>query len=902
MTAATAYSEIRYRLRALFRRQEVERELDAELAFHIQRETDKLIAQGLPPAEAQRRARIAFGGVEVIKDASRDSRGISWLEHAGQDLRYALRSLRRNPGFTAGVVLTLGLGIGINAAMFGIVDRLMFRTPAYLREPSMVHRVYLQHTDRDGPQIERSTQYTRYLDLKRWSHDFSAMAAYGDRSYPVGTGTSSREMTVATVSATLFDFFDARPVVGRFFSAEEDTVPVGAMVAVLGYGYWQGEYGGRMGVVGQRIHVGTADYTIIGVAPKNFVGIADNAPPTVFLPITAFAGTFRAGPRLTSYYTSYNWSWMRILARRKPGVSIADAEADLSQAYRKSWENERSLSPSVAALDVAKPAVIAGPVQAERGPGLHAVTRVAAWVSGVALIVLIIACANVANLLLARSLRRRREIALRLALGVTRRRLVLQFLTESLLLAACGAVAGLALAQWGGAVLRGLFLPAGVPAAALADGRTLGFALATAVFIGLLTGVAPIIQARRTDLVESLKSGARDGGGRRSRARTALLLIQAALSVTLLVGAGQFVQSLHHVQSLHLGYDLDGVLYVNLNERGAGLTQPQEVALRQQLLERARHTPGVEQAALGLTVPFWDIWSDNLFVTGIDSVSRLGEFTLQAGSPEYFGTVGTRILRGRGIGPGDVEHSPGIVIVSELMASTLWPGKDALGQCLRVGADTAPCSTVVGIAENIRQGSITGEPARHYYLPTTQYHPEAAVLFLRVRGDVVQLSESIRRELQPLMPGDAYLSVTPMTDIIGEQTQSWRLGATMFVAFGGLALILAAIGLYSVIAYDVAQRTHELGVRIALGARVQDVIGLVVGGGLRVVLAGVIVGAGVSLAAGRWMAPLLYAQSPHDPVVFGMVAATLLFVAVVASAIPAFRASRVDPNEALRSE
>ncbi|MEP6473715.1 MAG: FtsX-like permease family protein, partial [Gemmatimonadota bacterium] len=514
----------------------------------------------------------------------------------------------------------------------------------------------------------------------------------------------------------------------------------------------------------------------------------------------------------------------------------------------------------------------------------------------------IIACANVANLLLARSLRRRREIALRLALGVTRRRLVLQFLTESLLLASCGAVAGLVLAQWGGAVLRGLFLPAGTPPAALADGRTLGFALATAVFVGLLTGVAPIVQARRTDLVESLKSGARDGGGRRSRARTALLLVQAALSVTLLVGAGLFVRSLHNVQSLRLGYDLDGVLYVNLNERGANLTLPQEVALRQQLLERARHTAGVEQAALGLTVPFLDIWGDNLFVTGVDSVSRLGDFTLQAGSPEYFSTVGTRILRGRGISPEDLEHGPRAVVVSELMASTLWPGKDALGECLRIGADTAPCSTVVGIAENIRQNSITGEPARHYYLPITQYHPEAAVLFLRVRGDVAQLGASIRRELQPLMPGDAYLSVTPMTDIIGEQTQSWRLGATMFVAFGGLALILAAIGLYSVIAYDVAQRTHELGVRIALGARVGDVIGLVVGGGMRVVVAGVVVGTTVSLAAGRWLEPLLYDQSAHDPVVFGMVAATLLLVAVVASAIPAFRAARVDPNEALRSE
>ena len=309
-------SEIRYRCRALFRRSAMDHELDQELQFHLQHEADKYIRAGASPGEAMRRARIALGGEELVKQESRDSRGISWLEHAAQDLHYAVRSLRRNPGFTLGVILTLGLGIGVNAAMFGIVDRLMFRSPPYLRDPGRVHRVYLSTMDRGVPHIEVSTQYTRYLDLRRWARGFSEIAAFSTRPLAVGVGADSREMQVATVSATLFDFFDARPVLGRFFVASEDTVPIGAMVAVLGYGFWQTNYGGRADVLGQQIQIGSAGYTIIGVAPPNFIGVSDEGAPPVFIPITAYAGTYRAGPDISNYYTRYNWGWMKVLARR----------------------------------------------------------------------------------------------------------------------------------------------------------------------------------------------------------------------------------------------------------------------------------------------------------------------------------------------------------------------------------------------------------------------------------------------------------------------------------------------------------------------------------------------------------------------------------------------------------
>jgi predicted permease len=895
-------SDLKYRLRALFRRGEMEHELDDEMRFHIEREAEKYQATGISAEEARRRAHVAFGGVELAKEESRDARGLSVLETIQQDLRYAIRSLRRNPVFTAGVIVTLALGIGANTAMFGVVDRLLFRNPPMLQDPEHVHRVYLAYLDRGTEKIPNTTEYTRYLDLRRWTSDFSELAAISTRQLAVGTGTDAREREVATNSATLFDFFDVKPVLGRFFTAQEDTVPVGATVAVLSYGFWQTNYGGRSDVLGQQIEIGAVHYTIIGVAPRDFIGITDESPPAVFVPITAYAGTFRAGPQLTNYYTRYNWGWLQVVARRKPGVTVEQASADLSKAYLQSWNTERSLSPALTAPEIAHPRAIAGPLLTERGPNQSKLAKVATWVSGVTVIVLLIACANVANLLLARAIRRRREVALRLALGVSRARLIRQLLTETLLLAISGGVVGLMIGYWGGALLRKLVLPDQGAGHTLTDGRTLWFALAVSLAAGTITGLAPILQARRTDLADSLKAGVREGTHRRSRARTALLLLQAVLSVVLLVGAGLFVRSLRNVHDLRLGYDVDPVLYIGFNRRGVQMSDPDAIALRQRLVERTRGLPGVQSAALGLTVPFWDTWAENLFVAGIDSVDRLGEFTLQSVSPEYFSTVGTRILRGRGIAPEDRADAPKVVVVTQAMAAKLWPGQEALGQCIRRDSDTMPCMTVVGISENIHQNSLIDDPGLHYFLPITQFHPEAATIFARMKGDAEEQAESIRRQLQTLMPGDSYLTVTPMSEIIAPNVRSWELGATMFLAFGGLALVLAAIGLYSVIAYDVAQRTHELGVRIALGAGVSDVVRAVVGDGLRFILIGILLGSGLALWAGRLIEPLLYAVSPRDPVVFGVVAGVLLLAAGLASLLPALRASRVDPTVALRTE
>jgi predicted permease len=419
---------------------------------------------------------------------------------------------------------------------------------------------------------------------------------------------------------------------------------------------------------------------------------------------------------------------------------------------------------------------------------------------------------------------------------------------------------------------------------------------------GLLTGVAPLLQSGRVRLGEELRSGGRDGTTGHSRTRTVLLVVQGALSVILLVGAGLFVRSLHNARSVHLGWDPHPVLIVELNMRGVELDSARAVALRESVLEAAQAIPGVTHASRMVTVPFQSEWDQDLHVAGIDSVTLLGMFTLNAVTPDYFATMGTRILRGRGITPEDRSNAPRVMVVSEAMARKLWPGRDPLGECVRVGADTVPCTYVVGVAETAIQQDLGSDPGLQYYLPSAQVHPQSGGFFVRTSGDAASLAETVRRTLQRLLPGEAYVTVTPFSDVLSDQTSSWRLGATMFVAFGLLALVLATVGLYGVIAYGVAQRTREMGIRLALGASMRDVLALVVGQGLRVTAAGVLLGVLVAFVAGPRVQPLLFQVSPRDPFVYAGVAAVLLLVAVAASLLPARRAARVDPQEALRAE
>jgi predicted permease len=401
-------------------------------------------------------------------------------------------------------------------------------------------------------------------------------------------------------------------------------------------------------------------------------------------------------------------------------------------------------------------------------------------------------------------------------------------------------------------------------------------------------------------LSADLKTGTAGAGVHRSGLRRALLVSQAALSVILLVGAGLFVRSLLHVQALRLGYDAEQVAFVEFYPRGVRLTSAQLFELRLRLLARAREIPGVEQAALSSGVPFLGSRSTPLYVEGIDRVDKLGRFDYRAVTASYFATMGTRILRGRGFDESTAPHAPLTMVVSEGMVKALWPRREAIGQCVRVNADTMPCTYVVGIAENIKATALSDDPGLQYYIPATQAPDPRGPVAVRTRRPASELIDVLRRELQREVPSPAYVIVRPFSDIVGRQLWSWRLGATMFVAFGGLALAIAAIGLYAVVSYGVAQRMHELGVRRAIGAQARDIVQLFVRDAVLVAGIGVGLGAAGALVAGRWIQPLLFNESARDPLVLAVVAAALLTVSVAASWIPARRGAAVDPMIALR--
>lgn len=893
------------RLRDWFRRDALDAELQEELRFHREHLERDALAGGAAPDEARELAARQLGNVTLTREAARERWSVPWLDHLLRDVRYALRGLRRSPGFTATVILTLGLGIGANVAMFRVVDQLLYRPLAYLRDPGQVHRIYWQWEDRGRVRTGQSGAYMRYLDLQRWTTSFSQFAAFSERNLAVGEGEAARELRVGVVSASYFAFFDAQPILGRFFVPDEDRTPRGADVAVLSHAFWQSEYGGR-NVLGEILQVGNVRATIIGVAPRGFSGVNDAHPPVLFIPITTFAGSSGTADA-HSYYTSYSWGWMHAMARRKTGISVRDAEADASQAAARSWATAFVQQPGLwADPAVARPRAAVSSLRPGAGPDPSLDAKTAVWLTVVALLVFVIAISNVANLMLARTLRRRREVAVRIALGGSRGRFVLQSLTEGAVLATLGGLTALVVAQWGGAIVHRLLVEGtGVPIPVLADARTLGVTCALSGVSALLLGLLPTLLAGRND--RNVAGALRTATGTRTREgtrlRAGLLVLQASLSVTLLVGATSFVRSLQAVRAMPMGYEADRVLLVSRVIRGIPFDDSTQIPLRRLLLETAQALPDIEAAAWVATAPFLSTSNTSLFVAGIDSVDRLGTFTYQVTTPDYFRAMGTRVLHGRGLAENDRFGTPDVIVVSQSMANVLWPGREALGECVRVRVADAPCTTVVGIAEDMVQRDITGTQRYHFYLASDQFRRTwGNGMVLRVRGDPATLAEPIRRALQRVMPGASYVTVRPLGGVVDEAQRSWRLGAAMFTAFGALSLAVAAVGLYGVIAYGVAERSHELAVRVALGASRSGVLRLVVGQSVRYTLLGVTLGLLVATAAGRWLQPLLFQQSARDPLVFAGVGLLMLAVALGASALPATRAARADPARALRAE
>ena len=899
---------------ALRRREVVALDVEEEIRTHLELRADELMRQGYPPEAARAEALRRFGALDaarrtleqtaIQREQAMKSRE-AW-DTLRQDIRYAARGLRREPLFTAFVVTTLALGIGANAAMFGVVDRLLLRGPEHLVDPSRVMRVYARIQPPGMDEVTRSTfGYVTYDLLRRNTHSFAGVAAYSVslNNATFGRGTDAELLTVGSATWDLFPLLGVRPALGHFFTAEEDRTTGAEHVVVLGDGLWRRAFGADRSVVGRTVTLSDEVYTIVGVAPAGFTGPA-LAKVDVWIPMS-----LRSARVTSNWTTTWNSAWHRIVVRLKPGVTPAEANPDATTAFRHAYSGTDS-SDAASNLFVA-------PISFDGQGKETAEFAISRWLVGVAFVVLLIACSNVVNLLLARAVRRRREVAVRLALGAGRSRLVHLLCTESLMLAAMGGTAGLAVAWVAGRVMRSVLLPAIEWTSSPVDWRVLGVTLAIALTVGVVVGLVPALRASRPDLTGALKSGVREGdGAHHSRLRAVLTVAQAALSILLLVGAGLFVRSLWKVRSLDLGIQPDRVLVVSprwppVNRRDTTadrIAREHQTEVYARSLEGARALPGVEHASLALGLSFQTSFGQFLRVPGWDSIPPLkgGEPHLSAVTSDFFETVGTRMLRGRAFTAADRAGSEPIAVINETMANTLWQGRDAIGQCLFTGQDRSSatqCFRIVGIVADARRFQLREEPALHYYIPLGQERGICcASLLVRPRGELATMVPAIRGLLTRLDPAISYVTVRSLQESLDPQIRPWRLGASVFGLMGLLALVVAALGLYSVMSYLVAQRTHEIGVRIALGARGGNIMGLVLRNSVGMAGLGVVIGTTLALWAGRFVAPLLFDTSPRDPVVFGGVAAVLLAVAVLASVLPALRARRVNPMEALRAE
>jgi len=824
------------------------------------------------------------------------------METLLQDIRYALRGLARTPGFVCAVVVTLALGIGANTTMFGVLDVLLLRPPAHVERADRVVRAYFRRPVRgEGLSTRPNTSLPAYESLRDGAPQFASVAVLRPTTMSLGRGPEARQVAVTLVTHTFFPTLGVAPALGRFFGADEDRV--GAQgVAVVSYGFWQGRLGGDRTALGRPLRIGRGTYTVIGVAPSGFTGV-DLAGPDVWLPV--YAAVEESIPAVA--LTSRDYRWVRVIARLRDGVRAQDAGALATLAFRRAAAASERRSDTLYS-------VLLGPVQAARGPSVTSDTKVSLWIGGVAALVLLVACANVANLLLARGIRRRREIAIRLGLGAGRNQVLRLLVVESMLLGLAGGAAALLVAVWGGALVRGLLLPGLSDDSTVLDWRVLAFTASLSLLAGLLAGVAPALRSSRADLSHALRSGARDVTTTRVRLRGALLAAQVAFTLVLLVGAGLFVRSLRGVQALDLGVDLVRVLRAQVDTRAAGLDNRASNALYMRLLERARTIPGVEHAAATVGSPFGTNLGTDLRVSGRDSLPQLptgGPF-FNAVTPEYFAALGIRIVRGRGFTEADGQDSARVTVVGQTFARLVWPGEDPVGKCLYVGDDQTTCVQVVGVVSNARLSELVEGPVLQYYLPVTRGsagNTNTVInvdgmtdLLIRTRSPARDAAAAVQRALQGAEPGLPYVRVETLDESVAPLQRSWRMGATMFTAFGLLALAIAAVGVFGVTAYTVSQRTREIGVRIALGAQPRSVVRLVLRQGIRAAVAGAAVGLLGALALGRAVASLLYGVAPADPLVLGAVTAALLTVATLAAWLPARRAARVDPIIALQAE
>jgi predicted permease len=901
------FSDLFYRLRALFRRNEVETELDSELRSHFEHAVEKHVRAGATRQEAARRARLELGGFDQVKEECRDARGVRMVETLVQDVRYGVRMLAKTPAITTVALLSLALGIGANTAIFSLIDAVMLRMLP-VQNPQELAQVGM-FTPKYKDEMLSSFTNPIWEQLRDHQDVFSsAFASWGEK-FDLADGGEAQNIYGVYASGDYFSTLGVHPLLGHLFTAADDRRGCGG-AAVLGYGFWQQHYGGAESAIGSMLRVSGHSFPVIGVTPPGFFGTEVGAKFDVAIPVCAEA-ILHGKDSMLDHRSSW---WLRVIGRLKPGVSREQAAARLNllaprlfaAVLPEKWnpeEQKNFLGRTFATLPAATG------LSYLRGD-YERPLEVLMFVVG---LVLLIACANIASLLLARSAARRQEIAVRLSLGASRARLIRQVLTESIVLSSAGALLGILVARWGGALLLRLVSTHNAQQVFLTlpmDGRALGFTAGIAILTGLLFGMLPALKSTRVSLASAMKGAQAQDAEIRSRFHSGrwIVAVQVALSVILLVGTGLFVRSFRNLVTLDAGFDRNNVLLVDMDIHNAQVPAAGRAQFYAQILERLKQLPGAESAGQCWFSPIKGYeWNDNIQIegkppaTGDENLTWFNWIT-----PGYLATMRTPILRGRDIDSRDSAGTPEVAVVNETFARKFFPNEDPIGRYFHtVENDMSATSPVqiIGVVKDSKYVSLREEFLPTAYVPLAQMTrvPERSTFEVRSAGGPGSLIPEVREAVAGANKATSLQFLTLAQQVDDSLTQE-RVLAVLSGFFGGLALLLTAIGLYGVMSYAVTQRTHEIGIRIALGAPRGAVLRLVMRDAALVVTTGTAAGILGSLWITRLVEQLLFGLTPTDSGTTAFAALALGTVALVASYLPARRATRVDPMVALRYE
>lgn len=889
----------------LFRRSALERDLDKELRFHIDSAVADLVRGGMPRAEAERVARIELGGMEQVKEDARDARGTRWIEDWWTDTRYALRSMLRAPAFSVAAVLTLAIGIGANISVWRIIDALV-RRPLPVDAPEQLHAIKRVGIEDGVYRLSRPT----LLEMRAASPDSLELAGMSSIAAAYATiGEQPERVLTQLVTGNFFALLGVRPQIGRVLSAADDSVVGGNPVVVISDRHWERRYARDASVIGRSIRVNGAPVTIIGVAERGFEGLTVGTPVDVFAPTTVqHELRIKSNSSASDSDTEKPWgtqpgiAWLTLITRADPS-SAAGVAARLDPVFRAWVERVFNTTDSTQRAFRQRERLALEPisrgfsfVRNQFGEPLRAL------MVSVSLI-LLIACANLAGLLLARGAARTHETAVRLSLGARSGRLVRQAMTESLTLAIIGGVAGLLVSQWMTAALLRLGSSGTrpIPLDVSVSAPTMLFALLVTLGTGVLFGVAPALRVGRMDLYESFRRGTRVSGHRVPLGR-ALVAGQIALSLILVASAGVFVRTFQNLVNVDPGYDREQIVTARIDVRAAGYTYEQLPALHEQLLSAVRAVPGVRSASLSMI----GLASGAQRHSGFRVPGRMLEPQASSAqenyvSPEFFATTGVTFVAGRGFTDRDTKDSPKVMVITERAAKRFFGGADsAVGK--RMGYDD-PDMEVVGVVRDLRPNYLRVEPPAMVFRALAQGPQEyISSLEARVAGAPESVMLAVQRALAAVDRDLPISEVTTLENLLERGLTRERLVARLAGAFGILALLLAAIGLYGVISYSVARRTNEMGVRLALGASPAGVSWVVIRESLRTILIGLAAGVVLWFPLLGLTRQLVYGLSPHDPVTLALSTGLLLLIGLAAALLPAARAARIDPIEAIRAE